>query len=778
MVQYRGRDQVHSVVAVPARAIVKVGSDAPKGRNSIAQGITLGRRLPEVIEALKGRDSFRHIRSFALSGLGHICVSSPRALPWAIDGLPLRGGSRPPHLASIKLRQRRRIRSYTLFLLLIASLAAAQDSAQLDPIVVTASRSRQSLRDVPASVSIVDQQDVQEARPTLGIDEALNRVPGVFAQSSANFAQDVRLQIRGFGARAEFGVREVKVLVDGLPETLADGQTELDGVDMGAIGRIEVLRGPASSLYGNASGGVIQLFTEEPPDRPRTEARATWGSFGYGKYQVKGGGKVGGLGAFVHASHLELQGYRDHSSGRATTATAKLRYDVDADTSVTLLLNAVDAPKGDDPGGLKRDEADTSPRMASPRNVQFDAGEEVQQGRIGAVAVHVFAASELAAYAYALYRDFSNRLPIGPPTAAAQGGAVAFHRFAPGAGLRYVAGGRLLGLQHTFSAGLDAQHQDDDRRRYSNLNGQRGELGLVQHEEVSSIGPYLREAVQLTDRIELNLGLRYDAVRLAVDVDLPASSDAGGSRTLSAWSPSGGLLYRARPDTSVFLNVGSAFQVPTTTELANPAGAGFNPDVDPQQALSTEVGARVEGQGWSGGLSGFFIDVDDVLVRYETAEQPGRSFFRNAAHARRFGVEIESQVLLLPELRWSSALTAMQTQFSEGPAEPGVPPWQVYQELRYEHRSGLFGAVEAFAVDGYAVESSGRARARGYELCNLRSGYRWKSGPWSLEPFVGIANVTDTNYDARVRINDANLRFFEPGPGRSAYGGLVINAAL
>jgi len=660
----------------------------------------------------------------------------------------------------------------------IASLAAAQHSEELDPIVVTASRSRQALRDVPASVTLVEQRDVQQGRLTLGIDEPLNRVPGVFAQSSGNFAQDVRLQIRGFGARAEFGVREVRVLMDGLPETLPDGQTELDAVDMGSIEHLEILRGPASSLYGNASGGVIQLFSEAPPQRPYAEARVTGGSFGFGKYQVKGGATHGNVGAFVYASHLQLDGYRDHSAARATTALAKLRYEIAPTTTFTLLIHAVDAPRGDDPGGLRRAEADDDPRQASSRNVQFDAGEEVQQGRVGVVAAHAFERAEISAYAYALYRDFSNRLPIGAPTPPERGGVVSFHRFSPGAGVRYAREDRILGLQHHLHVGLDAQHQDDDRRRFANLDGRRGELGLVQQEEVGSIGPYLRSEIELTDKLVANLGVRYDAVRFEVDVDLPDDSLASGSRTFTAWSPSGGLLYRALPNVGVFVNVGSAFQTPATTELANPQGAGFNPDVDPQHALSTEIGARAEGRQWTAGLSGFHIEVDDVLVRYETVEQPGRAFFRNAAQARRFGIELEWQALLWPELRWSSALSAVQTEISDGRSEPGVPPWRVYQELRYEHGSGFFAAVEAIAVDGYAVNLAGSARAHGYELCNLRSGYRWQQGTWTIEPFAGINNVTDSNYDARVRINDANLRFYEPGFGLTAYGGVAISATL
>lgn len=676
-------------------------------------------------------------------------------------------------LASTPLR-----RCSSGLILLLASVAWGQTGAELDPIVVTASRSRQALAHVPASVSVVDRGDIQEGRLTIGIDEALNRVAGVLTQNSSNYAQDIRLQIRGFGGRSEFGVREVRVLLDGFPETLPDGQTDLDHIDMGAIDHIEVLRGPASSLYGNASGGVVQLFTEAPPDQPRVRTRFTGGSYGLGKYEVKGGGRLGALGAFFHASYLQLDGYRDHATAQATTLTAKLRYDWSPETSFTLLLNGVDAPLGDDPGGLQRAEADRTPRQANSRNVQFDAGEEVQQGRIGLSGTHLFDDGELTAYAYVLYRDFANRLPIGPPTPAERGGMVTFYRLSPGGGARYAKEMQVLGLPHTLSVGIDVQHQADDRQRFANLNGQRGERGLEQHEEVTGIGPYLRHEVALTDKLTANLGVRYDTVHFAVAVDQPTNSTASGSRTLDAWSPSAGLVYQALPNASVFVNVGSAFQTPTTTELANPAGAGFNPDVGPQRAWSGEIGTRAEGKAWTLAMSGFFIHVDDVLVRYEISEQPGRAFFRNAAHVQRYGVEMEWQAMLLQGLRWTSALTAMETNFSAGPAEPGVPPWQVYQELRYDHGSGAFAAVEAFAVDAYSVNTSGRASTRAYELCNLRSGYRWENGPLTVEPFLGLNNLTNTNYDSRVRINDANQRYYEPGPRFNVYGGISLQATL
>jgi iron complex outermembrane receptor protein len=258
----------------------------------------------------------------------------------------------------------------------------------LDPVVVTATRLPQPLADVPASVSVVERLDIQGAQKTVGLEEALDRVPGVLVQSSQDYAQDVRIQIRGFGTRAAFGIREIKVLLDGLPLTDPDGQTQLDDLDLGGIDRIEVLRGPAGALYGNASGGVIQFFTEEAPPVPTAEVILTGGSYGFGKYQVKGGGRTEKAQMFLDGSFFQLGGYRDHSATQAGNFTGKLRYDVTDSTDVMLLVTAVDSPLAQDPGALVRDDAQKHPRRARDLNVQLDAGEEVQQVRVGTVAHH------------------------------------------------------------------------------------------------------------------------------------------------------------------------------------------------------------------------------------------------------------------------------------------------------------------------------------------------------------------------------------------------------
>ncbi len=668
-----------------------------------------------------------------------------------------------------------------LGLVLAGPLARANDA--LPPVVVTATRVPEPLVDVPAAMSVVDRPDIQDARPTVSIAESLPRVPGVFAQESGNFAQDVRLQIRGFGTRAAFGIRELKVLMDGLPLTLPDGQTELDDVDFGVVDRIEVVRGPSAALYGNASGGVVQLFTMEAPATPTVAVRLTGGSSGLGKVQVRGGARSGPARLALSGSFLRQEGFRTHSATESGTVTGSLRYDLGAATDVTVLVAGVDAPTAEDPGAVTRATASRDPRAARDLNIRLDAGEAVQQGRLGVVLRHRTARSELSTYAYGLYRDFENRLPITP---AAGDGIVTFHRRSPGGGGRYTLEVPVLGWTNRLLVGLDVQNQDDDRRRYANQDGARGALGLHQTEGVTSVGPYVRDTLVLGDDLELNAGVRYDQVRFAVDVDVPPGSADGGTRTFTAWSPGGGVRWTPRPGMSLFADAGTAFQVPTTTELGRPDGPGFDPALVPQTAVGGEAGARLfRGERLQASAAGFVTNLDDLLIPFESPS--GRTAFRNAGSARRYGAELDWQAWALPRLRWSGALTFIDARFRDyrtatgtfdGRHEPGIPGWQVYQELFYRHPGGAFVALEAFVVDGYPVNDANTARSDMRYVLDLRGGWAGTVGRWTIAPFVGLRNLTAQRYDGTVRLNARGGRYFEPAPGFSVFGGLTVEERL
>ena len=318
---------------------------------------------------------------------------------------------------------------------------------EVSEIIVTATRLDQVARSVPAAISVVSGDKIQQARQQLALDEALASVPGVFFQNRYNFAQDLRIAIRGFGARSNFGVRGIKILIDGIPETLADGQSQVDSIDLASVRQVEVLRGPASALYGNAAGGVISIMSERGSADPYVDARGAMGDYGYRKYQVKTAGAVGRLDYLVSLSDLQVDGYREHSEAENTQLNSRFLYRFSDTTEIGWAISATDQPISNDPGGLTRADAAANPRAARDRNVDFDAGEALDQQKLSLSFKHAFpAGGELRARSYYLARDFGNRLPF------TDGGIVTFDRAFAGGGISYTRGFTLGGMAHRVVA--------------------------------------------------------------------------------------------------------------------------------------------------------------------------------------------------------------------------------------------------------------------------------------------------------------------------------------
>src|SRR3990172_3153390 len=261
----------------------------------------------------------------------------------------------------------------------------AQAAEPIEEVVITSTRIENYGMEIPAAISLVSRDDVQLGRQSLGLDESLGRVPGLFFQDRYNFAQDLRIAIRGFGSRAAFGIRGIKVFVDGIPSTLADGQSGVDDIDLGSTDRIEVIRGPSSSIYGSASGGIISIFSEDGAETPFLEAGLSIGEYNQRKYQIKAGGQVDKLNYMVNGSQLLLDGYRDLSELEHTMLNSKFGYALDDSSSLTLLFNLLDSPLANDPGGLTLADATANPRQAHSRNISSNAGESLSQQRLGLV---------------------------------------------------------------------------------------------------------------------------------------------------------------------------------------------------------------------------------------------------------------------------------------------------------------------------------------------------------------------------------------------------------
>lgn len=661
-----------------------------------------------------------------------------------------------------------------------AQPAGAGDA--LEEIVVEATRLETTLNRVPGAVSVVGIDEIQLARQQLALDEALSRVPGLFMQNRYNFAQDLRLSIRGFGARAAFGIRGVKILVDGIPETLPDGQGAVDSIDIGSASQIEVIRGPSSSLYGNASGGVVSVTSERGPEIPYASARLSTGAYAFRKIQLKSGGQTDRMDYMVSLSDTNIDGYREHNESENLQLNARLNFDLGADANLLTVFNYTDQPVSNDPGGIDAVQAAASPQSARDANVDYDSGEALEQTRVGFVYTLPLAENhELAARSYYVSRDFSTLLPFG------DGGAVTIDRKFFGGGISYTYTGMLMGMPDRLIVGYDYDDLDDDRRRYFNDFGTFGALSFDQNESVRTQGVFLQNALSLSDTLELSFGLRYDEIEFGVGDRYLSDGDDSGTQTLDNVSPMLGIVAELTPNMTVYGTLSTAFETPTTTEFANPSGGGgFNPDLDPQEADNVEVGVRgAIGQRARYDLALFAIDVKDELISYETA---GREYFVNAGKSDRTGLEFSIQGEPVDNLSYVLSYTYSDFTFDQfidndgndfaGNVVPGTPEHLLFGEVSYNHPRGWFGALDFVYVDDQFADNANTAINQSYTVANLRLGFETTIGSFDVSPFIGINNVFDEIYNANLRINAFGPpgleRYYEPAPDRNVYGGIEL----
>src|SRR6266513_1224582 len=462
----------------------------------------------------------------------------------------------------------------------------------LAPTTVSVTRAEMPLTQVPLAIHSIDRAQISRAKPTWGLDEALANVPGVYVANRYNFSQDQRISIRGFGARSAFAVRGIKILVDGIPQTLPDGQGQLTNLELGEVDRIEVLRGSSSALFGNASGGVISIWTNPQAVAPVSEdARFVAGHFDragrtWSKWQSTTDLRVGAGSASVTVSRLDYEGERDHSAADTRVLNARLRLPLASGWSLAAVADVGDNPRADNPGSLTRTELDANRDTVPLLNRARNAGKAVTQVQTGATLRRVFAQGGEAAFTlFGVTRDLKN--PITTTY-------IDLDRIDYGA--------RASVSFPRIAAGFDFQRQRDDRKNFNYFNtpGDSAKPDTVrsldQLEHVTEIGPFVQSSLELSPRTTITAGVRYDWVKFAVNDRLITATnpDNSGDRLMRAFSGSLGIAVNPSSALTVYGNVGSSFETPTTTELVNSPSStgGFNPDVGPQRALSSEIGAR------------------------------------------------------------------------------------------------------------------------------------------------------------------------------------------
>ena len=668
------------------------------------------------------------------------------------------------------------IKRLSLLLLLTLGCTKTATAQEIEEIIVEATRIPLSVFKAPFAIDRVERQHIVRAQPQLGLDESLSSIPGLVLQNRFNFAQDLRISIRGFGARANFGIRGVKILVDGIPATLADGQGGIDSIDLASIGSIEVLRGPSSSLYGNASGGVIRIESNFDSSDSGIEARLAMGDHGYRKNQVLINGKSNHhqLSYIASASLLDIESYREHSEHKNRLFNARMRYRFEDSGSLKLAINHSDQPLANDPGGVNLATLLDDRTAARDQNIALDAGEALEQTRIGLIYTrNIGNNGEVTLRNYHVWRDFKGRIPI------ASNGVIEINRYYSGGGIMYQHKGNLTDKESVSIIGADFDYQDDDRKRFENINGLSGNQVLDQREKVTGSAFYLQNQLQLNDRWLLSSGLRFDEISFTVD---DYQADNSGKRTLNQLSPMLATSFTINHQLSIYANISTAFETPTTTELALVNSTGLNTQLAPQEASSYELGIKGSYQGHQYTASLFSIDVDQEIIALE--DNLGRDIFINAGQSSRRGIELSLKSQLSETFSSSLAYTYSDfsyktfvdknnNDFSHNKL-PGLPQDSLHVAINYQNQSGLFASLETLYIGRYMLNNSNSVSMDSSLVTDLRGGYKLTVDDWNIEPFIGISNLFNEVYSANARINAFGGRFYESGPDRNLYAGLSI----
>lgn len=684
----------------------------------------------------------------------------------------------------------------------VATTALAQQTeteqvpALLPEVTVSATRVEHDSFDLPVAIDSIDQRTIREDNPQINLSEPLNRVPGIVVQNRQNYAQDLQISSRGFGARSSFGVRGLRLIADGIPATMPDGQGQAASFNLSSAQRIEVLRGPFSSLYGNAAGGVIQIFTADGPPEPELSGSIYAGSYGTTKLGTQFGGQFGKLNALVDASHFTTDGYRDHSAARREQTNAKFKYDAGNSGTVTLVLNTLDQPNTQDPLGLTAAQVARNPRQAVANALAFNTRKSVSQDQAGLI--YDFALSpndKLQARVYTGTRQVTQYLsiPVSSMPSTLQkysGGVVDLDRNYGGTGLRWTRDTTLAAAPFTFSAGIDYDRMAERRKGYDNNSGVSGALRRNENDIVSNTDVYIQAEWQFAPRWNLLSGVRHSRVSFdSRDYFITATNpDDSGAVSFARTTPVAGAVFKLSPAVNLFANLGKGFETPTFAELAyRPGGAtGLNFALRPSDSTHYEIGAKaLVGTSSRVNVSIFHIDVADEIV--VNSSSGGRTDFKNAARTRREGVEFLWQSQFAHGFEATLSYTALDARFTQpftstsivaaGNKLPGVPSSSLYSELVWRHpASGFHSGLEVRRNGKVYVDDANSESADGYAILNLRAGFVQHSKSWRFSEFVRIDNVTDRRYIGSVIVADANGRYYEPAPGRNWLIG--INTAL
>lgn len=679
--------------------------------------------------------------------------------------------------------------------------ASAPAVATLKPVAVTSTRIGTSPFNTPASVTLMEGDAMRASQPQVNLSESLGGVPGLLIQNRQNYAQDLQISVRGFGSRSTFGIRGVRLYVDGIPATLPDGQGQSSNIDIASVDRVEILRGPFSALYGNSSGGVIQVFTEEGSGALRMTPSFAIGSDGLRRYGVKAGGSGGeGAGAMdylVSASRFTNDGYREHSETAKNLANARLGIRVGEDGKLTLVANSVDL-KAQDPLGLDWTQFRANPRSVAAVATQFNTRKTVQQTQGGLVYERrIDAANDVRLMAYYGQRETVQfqSIPPGPQANPRHaGGVISLVRDYGGVDARWTARLQLAGRPLTLVGGLAWDTLEEQRQGYENFIGAtlgvQGALRRNESNTVWNLDPYVQGSWQFAERWTLDAGVRRSTVRFSSDDDyvVGLNGDDSGAARYRKLLPVAALRYQALADLNLYGTVGRGFETPTFNELSYRADglAGLNFGLQPSVNTSAELGAKARFGAGMLTAAVFQTRTEDEIV--SAGSLGGRATFQNAGRTRRNGMELGWDGELAHNWRVQAAYTWLEATYRDsfcspacsganpaipaGNRIPGIGRQMAFASLAWAPAQGWRTGVEGRYLDRIYVNDRNSEAAPGYFTAAIHAGYLLQKERWQINTYARIDNLFDRRYAGSAIINEGNGRYFEPAPGRNWSAGM------
>lgn len=676
-----------------------------------------------------------------------------------------------------------------------APLLAIADEvrAPINVVVVSATRSAHTSFDLPAAIDIVDASQIRDTQPRVNASEALAAVPGLVVRDRQNYAQDLQISSRGFGARSAFGVRGVRLVADGIPATMPDGQGQAATFNLDVAERIEVLRGPFSALYGNHSGGVVQLFTRDPEGPPSVESSFAAGSDGLRKLDVNAQGRSGKLGYLLDASRFETDGYRDHSAATREQAYAKLVVEPTGNSRLVVTASGLRQDDTQDPLGVTWATYQRDPRAGeidltdtqSPRRTvaeRYNTRKSIDHQQFGLTWEQRFGPDRLLLTAYGgnrrvvQYQSFSRGFQA-PPTHS--GGVIDFDRDFHGVDANWRAVRELAGGTLRATVGIDVARSVDARLGFENFVGDtfglKGNLRRDERNEVSSVDPYAQLEWERGPWV-LTGGVRRNRVSFDVTDRFLANGNDSGSVDYSHTSPVLGVLYKVSPSLNVYASAARGFETPTLNELFySRDGDGFNFGLGPAIGKHLEAGVKTMLRpGVRVNAAVFQVRTEDELV--VDSSSGGRTSYRNASATLRQGGELSLDAELGGGWNARLALTALRATYDEGFGAvpkgsrlPGIPKTSLYGEFGWKEQSGRFGAaLETIANSRvYAEDTNTATPAPGHAIVNARVQASQQLGGWRLKQFARLNNLFDRDYVGSVIVGEANRRYYEAAPGRN-----------